>query len=103
LKSSHDGFTKDTITIEMRGALVFLFTAGSLLGQSPALVRLAREAARVKASAESTTDAATVTVTALHGALREWIESRLPKNKERLAVEYSDLQALMKGSWTAPG
>jgi hypothetical protein len=67
--------------------MVFLFAAGSLLGQDAALMRLAREAARVKASAESTTDAATVT--ALDEALREWIESRLPKNKERLAVEFS--------------
>lgn len=78
----------------MRWALVFLFAAGSLLGQDAALVRLVREAQRVKASAEGSAETH-VTLTALHLALREWIESRLPKNKERLGVEFSSLQASM--------
>jgi len=77
-------------------AILFLLAAGSLFGQSSALERLAHEAERVKSTAETSTDDHTATVAPLHVALREWIESRLPKNKERLAVEISNLQASMR-------
>lgn len=87
----------------MRWVTVFLFAAGSLFGQNPALVRLAHEAERVKTSAESSADDHTVEVAPLHRALREWIESRLPKNKERLAAEFSSLQASMKGELDGAG
>jgi hypothetical protein len=87
----------------MRWALVFLFADGSLLGQDAALARLVLEAERAKASSESSAERPAAKVAALHVALREWIESRLPKNKERLAVEYSYLQASMRGQLDGAG
>jgi hypothetical protein len=59
--------------------MVLLLAAAALCGQDAALVRLKREAALVEASAKDKSKEPDVT--ALHRALREWIESRLPEDK----------------------
>lgn len=87
----------------MRWALVFLFAAGSLFGQDAALVRLVREAERVKAASPDAQIESPDIVAPLHLALREWIESRLPKNKGRLDVEFSSLQTSMEAELAGAG
>jgi hypothetical protein len=66
----------------MRAAILMLLAAVALPSQDAALIRLQREVAAVKASAkEPNRDP---NVTALHDALRDWIEARLPKDKSHL-------------------
>ena len=61
----------------MRKVLLGLFLTGALFGQGTALDRLKIEAARAKALPSSNDDHSAVV--ALHTALRDWIESRLPQ------------------------
>jgi hypothetical protein len=77
----------------MRTALVVLMTAGALLGQETALDRLKREAARMKVDTAST---------AVHSALRDWIESRLPQTGGT-ADEFRKLEAAMRGELKEAG
>jgi hypothetical protein len=65
--------------VKMRSAILILLTATTLPGQDAALTRLQHEVSLVKASAgEPNTQP---NVAALHRALREWVEARLPADK----------------------
>jgi hypothetical protein len=85
----------------MRSTIVLLLAAAALFGQDTALVRLKREAALVKASAKD--DSKEPSVTALHRALRDWIEARLPEDKGLLSVKSASLESSLQAELTEAG
>src|SRR5579863_7256635 len=70
----------------MRRLVILLIAVSALCAQETPLTRLKREAERSKSSKE---------VTAVHAALRDWIESRLPADKGALDVEFPSLEGAM--------
>jgi len=89
----------------MRSAILMLVAAAVLSGQDDvALFRLKHEAAQVKTAVKDAKDARDEpSVTALHRALREWIESRLPTDKGLLSVKSASLESSLQADLTKAG
>lgn len=83
----------------MRGSIVlFLFVAGAVFGQNTALDRLKREMAIARAQSEHVQqfgENGAARISAVHLALRDWMEPQLPKDIDSLATEFWHLQATL--------
>jgi hypothetical protein len=75
----------------MRSLLVVLMAARALLAQETPLVRLQRESAASRKSPDDRVQPA-----ALHQALRDWLEWRLPRNEDS-TTQFSHVEAILLG------
>jgi hypothetical protein len=82
----------------MRGVFVLLFATVSVVGQDPALARLKHEMAVAREQEEQqkyprAEGSGSARIAAVHAALRNWFEPRLPKDVYSLAGEIPRLEA----------
>jgi hypothetical protein len=78
----------------MYRAFLILLAAGALFGQESALARLKREAASSKTESSAA---------ALHAALRDWTESRLPADRGMLEITSGHLESDLQEELKAAG
>ncbi|MGA3203819.1 MAG: hypothetical protein ABSF12_15135, partial [Bryobacteraceae bacterium] len=73
--------------------IVLLLAAAALRGQDAALARLKHELAIAREQSERDEKDGAARIAAVHAALRDWLETQLPKDVYSLAGGFSRLQA----------
>jgi hypothetical protein len=93
----------------MRGVFVLLFATVSVFGQDPALARLKREMSVAREQSERAARESPPArdggagIAAVHSALRDWIEARLPKDSFSLQAGYFRLETSLSKELVAAG
>ena len=91
------------MTTKVRLTFAAVMAASALFAQDAALDRLKKEAASLRAlSKDQQWKVTTEGLAPLHSALRDWIESRLPKNGHELR-DPTGLEATLQGELTKAG